>query len=71
MCLSIPGKVVKIKGDKATIDYQGEKREASITLKKEVKVGDYVIVSARFVMEIIPKDEARRTIEVWNETDKP
>ncbi|MBC8500753.1 MAG: HypC/HybG/HupF family hydrogenase formation chaperone [Nanoarchaeota archaeon] len=70
MCLSVPGKVVKIKGDKAVVDYQGEKREASLTLKKDVKVGDYVIVSAKFVMEKIPEKEAKRIIEVWNETDE-
>jgi len=70
MCLSVPGKVVKIKGDKAVVDYQGERREASLALKKDVKVGDYVIVSAKFVMEKIPEKEAKRIIEVWNETDE-
>jgi len=69
MCLSVPGKIIKIKGDKATVDYQGEKREASLVLKKEARVGDFVIVSAKFVMEIVPEDEAKKTIEMWDETD--
>ncbi|MFC2136069.1 HypC/HybG/HupF family hydrogenase formation chaperone [Bacteroidota bacterium] len=70
MCLSVPGKITKIKGEKAIVDYQGEKREVSVALKKDSKVGDYVIVSAKFVMEIVPEDEAIRIIEVWNETDE-
>jgi len=70
MCLSIPGKIISIKGSKAIIDYQKEKREASIMLKKNVKVGDCVLVSAKFIMEIIPKDEAEKIIGVWDETDQ-
>lgn len=70
MCLSVPGKIIEISGDKAIVDYQGEKREVSIALKKDLKVGDYVIVSAKFVMEIIPEEEALKTIEVWNKTDE-
>lgn len=70
MCLSVPGKIVKINGDKAIVDYQGEKREVSTALKKDSKVGDYVIVSAKFIMEIIPEEEALKTIEVWNKTDE-
>ena len=70
MCLSVPGKITKIDGDKAIVDYQGEKREVSVALKKDSKVGDYVIVSAKFVMEIVPEEEAKKTIEVWNETDE-
>lgn len=70
MCLSVPGKIIEISGDKAIVDYQGEKREVSTALKKDLKVGDYVIVSAKFVMEIIPEEEALKTIEVWNKTDE-
>lgn len=70
MCLSIPGKVVEIDGDNATIDYQGEHRSASIRLKKDVKVGDYVIVNAKFVMQKVPEEEALKIIETWDETDE-
>ena len=64
MCLAIPGKIVKIKGDKAVIDYNGEKREANCSLIK-VKEGDYVIVQAKFVMQIIPEKEALQSLEAW------
>ncbi|MBU0472480.1 MAG: HypC/HybG/HupF family hydrogenase formation chaperone [Nanoarchaeota archaeon] len=69
MCLSVPGRIVEINGDKAVVDYDGERRVASISLKKDVKVGDYVIVSAKFVMEVIPEEEAKKTLELWGKTD--
>lgn len=69
MCLSVPGKITEIKGETAIVDYQGEKREASLKLKKDVKVGDYVIVNAKFVMEKIPEEEAKKALEVWDETN--
>jgi len=70
MCLAIPGKITKINDDIATIDYDGETREASLQLKKDAKIGDYVIVSAKFVMQIIPKDEAKKVIALWDKADE-
>lgn len=70
MCLSIPGKIIKIEDEIATIDYQGETREASIVLKDNAEVGDWVIVSAKMVMEIVPEDEAQKIIATWDLTDE-
>jgi hydrogenase expression/formation protein HypC len=69
MCLAIPGKVIEIKDNIATIDYEVEKREASTALKPEAKIGDYVIVSNKFVMEIVPEEEALKSIETWKQVD--
>jgi hydrogenase maturation factor len=38
MCLTIPGRVVKIEGDVATLDYGSERREAKI-VEGDYKVG--------------------------------
>ncbi len=70
MCLSIPGKVIAIKGDEAIIDYGGEKRTASTALKKDVAVGDFVIVSAKMIMEKVPEAEALETLRMWDKTEK-
>jgi hydrogenase expression/formation protein HypC len=70
MCLSIPGKILKIEGEEATIDYGSETRIASLALKKDVQVGDYVIVSAKFVIEKIPESEAKEIIALWDKTDE-
>lgn len=46
MCLAIPSKIVKIENHAATIDVDGVRREASLMLLENLKVGDYVIVHA-------------------------
>ncbi len=71
MCLSIPGKIVSIEDNVATIDYDGEIRTAGNDLLPAVKVGDWVIVSAKMIMQIIPEDEAKKTLELWDRTDEP
>ena len=58
MCLAIPGKIIKIEGDLATIDYGTEKREAKI-VRGNFKVGDYVIVQAKIVIEKIPLSQVK------------
>jgi len=62
MCLAIPGKIVAIDGDTATVEYGEEMREANCSLVK-CKIGDYVIIQAHFVMEIVPKERAEQAID--------
>ncbi|MBD3361363.1 HypC/HybG/HupF family hydrogenase formation chaperone [Candidatus Woesearchaeota archaeon] len=64
MCLAIPGKIVKIEGKTAEIDYSGEKRTANTSLI-EVNKGDYVIVNAGFIMEKLNKEQAEQAIKEW------
>jgi hydrogenase expression/formation protein HypC len=50
MCLAIPGKIVKIKGQMAEADFQGVRKDINISLV-DVKIGDWVIVHAGFAIE--------------------
>ena len=61
ICLAVPGKVVEIKEDVAIVDYSGEKREANCSLV-DVKVGDYVIVQAKFVVGKLSEQEAKESV---------
>ncbi len=61
MCLAIPGKVIKIDDDNATIDYNGITKQAKITIISP-KIGDYVLVHAGFAIEILKKDRKDDTI---------
>ncbi len=69
MCLAIPGKVIEIdaKRQLATVDYEAEQREASTALLPEVKVGDYVLVQAKMVVQTVPADEARKFLDTLRE----
>lgn len=66
MCLAIPGRIVKIEGEHALIDYGGINREANISLV-DVNVGDYVIVHAGFAIQKLNEKEAVETLKIWNE----
>jgi len=50
MCLAIPGKILKIRGQKAEIDFNGIQKEINIAMV-DVKVGDFVMVHAGFAIE--------------------
>ena len=63
MCLAIPGKIVEIKGDVAIIDYDFEKREGKI-MNLVPEVGDYVIVQAGFILDIVDKKKAEEMIDM-------
>ena len=63
MCLAIPGKIIKIKGDEATIEYGEIIRQAKL-IEKKYKINDYVIVQARVVMQKIPKKQALETLKM-------
>jgi len=69
MCLAIPGVVESIEGRKALVDFGGIKREAMLDLMEEgsIKPGTYVIVHTGFVIQILDPEEAKKTIETWNE----
>ncbi|MBU0461412.1 MAG: HypC/HybG/HupF family hydrogenase formation chaperone [Nanoarchaeota archaeon] len=64
MCLAMPGKIVDIKGDTATIEYPGQRREARI-IDGNYKVGDYVFVSAQIIVQKIPEKEAIESLKSW------
>ncbi|MFH1102195.1 MAG: HypC/HybG/HupF family hydrogenase formation chaperone [Pseudomonadota bacterium] len=68
MCLAIPSKIVNIQNNMATLDVDGVKREASLLLLEDVKVGDYVIVHAGFAIHKIDEAAAKETIELLRES---
>lgn len=67
MCLAIPSKIVAIKNSVATLDVDGVKREASLLLLEDARVGDYVIVHAGFAIHKIDEIVAMETLEILRE----
>lgn len=66
MCLAIPGRVVEIKEGKAIVDYGKEKREANV-INDEIKVGDYVVVQNKLILQSVPEKQALESIKLWEE----
>lgn len=67
MCLAIPGKVINIKGHKATIKYLDEEKSALVGDEK-LKKGDYVMVQMGIVVKILTESEAQKSLKAWNVT---
>ena len=67
MCLAIPSKIVKIENHMATIDVDGVKREASLLLLDDPKVGEYVIVHAGFAIHKIDEADAMESLKLLRE----
>lgn len=59
MCLAFPAKVLNIDNELATVERAGVKREASLMLLPEAKVGDWVLIHAGFAMQIIDEEELK------------
>ncbi|MEN6460564.1 MAG: HypC/HybG/HupF family hydrogenase formation chaperone [Syntrophomonas sp.] len=71
MCLAVPGRIVElIENNMARIDIAGNLVEASVRLAPQAKVGDYVLLHAGFVMEIIDETLAKETISTLRELEQ-
>ncbi len=67
MCLTIPGQVVAVKNEHATVNYgrYGMKMANSVLVHPEV--GDYVLVQGGFIIKVLPTHEAEEALRVWEQ----
>lgn len=66
MCLAVPAEIKSIDGHVATVDYGGVRRTANISLV-DANVGDYVIVHAGYAIQVMDKEEAEKTLDLFRE----
>ncbi len=66
MCVAAPGMVIEIKDNTAVIDYNGNKVNANKGIV-DVKVGDWALVHAGLIIQVISDDEAQNMIDIFNE----
>ena len=69
MCLAIPGKIVKISSEEAVVNYDGLEKTASTRLYPTVSVGDYVLVHAGFIIQILSEDEGYELLRLNREIE--
>jgi len=67
MCLAIPMKITKIKGDFVEVEQGRLRRNVNIQMLANIKVGDYVIVHAGFAIEKVDAEKARETLRLFHE----
>ena len=64
MCYAIPGRVERVSGGSALIDYDGVKKTANISLLEQVDAGDYVLVHAGFAIQKVDRGAAEESIKL-------
>jgi hydrogenase assembly chaperone HypC/HupF len=62
MCVTYPGRVIDVSTDTATVDLDHRTRRASTVLTPDVAIGDWVIVAAGTILEILDPAEADEII---------
>jgi hydrogenase expression/formation protein HypC len=66
MCLTVPGKVVAINGEYASVDYgqDGIRNNINISLVR-ANLGSYVLVQSGFAVKLLSNDEATEALNLW------
>ncbi|MBT3302932.1 MAG: HypC/HybG/HupF family hydrogenase formation chaperone [Bacteroidetes bacterium] len=70
MCLSIPAKVLEIKGEMATVSVGGTEYEASLQIVEDIHVGDYVLLHTGFAIQKLSEKEALETLKLFDEYEE-
>lgn len=66
MCLAIPAQLVELRPhDQAVVNLGGIRKEISIALVADVKVGDYVIVHVGHAIGVLDPEEALSTLALF------
>ena len=54
-------------GKMGRIDYSGTIQTACLVAVPDVRLGQYVLVHAGFALNVIDEEEARKTLELWDQ----
>ncbi len=66
MCLGVPGKIVAIDGEVATVDFWGVRRQVRLDIIDEpAAVGDYILNHVGFAIRRIPAESVAETLSLY------
>lgn len=68
MCIAAPGRIVEIIDNTAVIEYGSNRLNAHVGIV-DAKVGDWALVHAGLVIQILPEDEAKAMLELFSELE--
>ncbi|MEW6074107.1 MAG: HypC/HybG/HupF family hydrogenase formation chaperone [Planctomycetota bacterium] len=69
MCLAAPGRIVRIEGTRAVVDFRGVRRNVQLDLLPAAAAGDVVLVHAGFAIQRLDPDVAADTIAALEEAE--
>ena len=68
MCLGVPGQVIAIEGNCATVDFWGVRRQVLLDVVDEpVAIGDYVLNHVGYAIRRIPESEIGETLALFEQ----
>jgi hydrogenase expression/formation protein HypC len=68
MCLALPARVAELLPDQmAVVDLGGVRKEISVALTPDARLGDYVIVHVGHAIGVLDTEEAERTLALFAE----
>jgi len=62
MCLAVPMKLIERQDTLGVAEIDGVRREVSLMLQPEAKVGDYVLIHAGYAIGLVDEAEANETL---------
>jgi len=68
MCLTVPAKVLEIRGHRALVTSRGWTREVDVS-HVDAHVGDYLLVQGGVAMMTIDRKEAEDILSAWDEVE--
>jgi hydrogenase expression/formation protein HypC len=67
MCLGVPGRVVAVMDDVATVDFWGVRRQIRLDIVDEpVAPGDYILNHVGYAIRRIPAEEIGETLALYD-----
>ncbi len=71
MCVTYPGRVLEIASDMAVVETEGRRLRASTLLVPHLSVGDWVVVAAGTVLEVLDPEEASEILSLLQKAAPP
>lgn len=69
MCVASPGKIIEISGSTAKVEYATNITNVNIGIV-DCKIGDWVLVHAGLVIQVLPENEAEYMVDLFNELEE-
>ena len=68
MCLGVPGRIIAVDGDIATVDFWGVQRQVRLDIVDQpVTPGDYILNHVGYAIRRIPAEEIGATLALYEE----
>lgn len=65
MCIAVPGKVIKIEGKRALVQYPGNEIRYALITDEKIKLGSFVSVQMGLIVNVLSKKESLFAAKAW------